>query len=81
MSDPNNYQELDPTLRITYSILWPKQDIAKEEILKRDYLPKVTENEFRSAKLCVWFVTPEKYYQKALQDFRDQVKETKSKSE
>ena len=80
MSNPNNYQEVDPTLRITYSILWPKKDIAKEELLYRDFLPKVTEDEFRSAKLWVWFITPEKYYEQALQTFRDEVQATKDKS-
>ena len=57
----------DPSQRITYNITWPKKDIKKDEIIYRDYLPKINEDEFRSARLCVWFNTPEQYYTGALE--------------
>lgn len=81
MHDPNNYQQIDPSLRITYSILWPKVDIEKDAIMYRDFLPNITEDTFRSARLCVWFITPEKYYQEALQSFRKENKEIEDRAE
>lgn len=81
MNKPGSSAQLDPSNRITYSIVWPKKEIQENEILYRDYLPKVTEDEFRSARLCVWFVTPEKYYQDALEAFREETKAIEAKSE
>jgi hypothetical protein len=72
---------LDPSHRITYSILWPKREIDQNEILYRDFLPRITEDLFRSARLCVWFVTPEKYYQDELQAFKDETKAIKAQSD
>ena len=80
MQNPENNAVVDPSLRITYSILWPKTQIEKDAILYRDFLPRITEEMFRSARLCVWFVTPEKYYKEALQAHRDAKKSIKEKS-
>jgi len=81
MQNPENHASEDPSQRITYSILWPKTKIEKESILYRDFLPRITEDAFRSARLCVWFVTPEKYYKEAIQAYRDEARAIKSKSE
>ena len=48
---------------ITYSIMWTLQDIKVNEVLNRDFLPGVTEEKFRSARLFVWFNTPMAYYE------------------
>ena len=79
MQDPNNHASLDPNTRITYSILWPKKEIAKDEIIYRDLLPRITEDEFRSSRLCVWFVTPEKYYEQALEAYNTETKQIEAK--
>lgn len=71
--------ESDPSQRITYSILWPKKKIEKDEIITRDFLPRITEDDFRSARLCTWFITPEKYYKDALVAYREEVKQIKAK--
>jgi tubulin--tyrosine ligase-like protein 12 len=42
----------------TYSLLWPTEDIQAESIIYRDYLENVTEEQFRSYRLCVWFSIP-----------------------
>lgn len=81
MNNPENHAVVDPSQRITYSLLWPKKKIEKDEILVRDFLPKITEDEFRSARLCVWYITPEKYYQEAIAAFRDQSKAIEDKKE
>ncbi|OMJ77308.1 hypothetical protein SteCoe_23134 [Stentor coeruleus] len=44
---------------ITYSLLWPIKNIRKGEIIYRDFLPNVTEQEFRSYRLCPWFQIPQ----------------------
>ena len=44
---------------ITYSLLWPIRPIRTGEILYRDYLPNITEAEFRSYRLYPWVVIPQ----------------------
>ena len=73
----------DPNQRITFSIAWPKKDITKDEIMYRDFLPRITEDEFRSARLSVWFKTPNKYYEDALQEYNsfEEMKDREEKFE
>jgi tubulin--tyrosine ligase-like protein 12 len=44
---------------ISYSLLWPVVPIRNGDILYRDYLFAVTENEFRSFRLYPWFRIPD----------------------
>lgn len=55
---------------ITYSICWPIQDSKENEILYRDYLSGITEEQFRSARFSVWFDTPEQYFEEQLKLYR-----------
>lgn len=81
MQDPTNHASVDPNMRITYSIIWPKKEIKKDEIMYRDFLPKITEENFRSARLYVWFITPEKYYQDALEAYNKETREIQAKQD
>lgn len=51
MQNPDNHASPDPSVRITFSILWPKKDIEENAIMTRDFLPRITEDEFRSGRL------------------------------
>eukprot|EP00249_Psilotum_nudum_P018481 c26826_g1_i1 orf=394-2997(-) len=48
---------------ISYSLLWPVQDVEKGEECTRDYLPGVGEENQRSARLTAWFHTPMHYFE------------------
>ena len=76
---PGSNATIDPNSRITYSIMWPKQDIEENTILLRDFLPRISEDDFRSARLWVWFITPHKYYEKAIATYREECKEVQSR--
>lgn len=43
---------------ITYSILWPIIPIREGDIIYRDFLPNITESQFRSYRLHPWFQIP-----------------------
>lgn len=43
---------------ITYSLLWPVIPICEGDIIYRDYLPNITETQFRSYRLYPWFQIP-----------------------
>ena len=47
---------------ITYSIAWPIKDINDGDVIYRDFLKGIDESKFRSARLAVWFNTPQEYY-------------------
>jgi len=51
--------------------MWPVQDIKKEDTIYRDFLEGYTEKEFRSARMGVWFNTPEKYFAEQLTTLRN----------
>lgn len=59
MYSPNN--KLDDHT-ITYSIAWPLSNIDEGDIIYRDFLKGIDESKFRSARLKVWFNTPDDYY-------------------
>ena len=40
---------------ITYSILWLREDLPKEEYLYRNFLPNIDEKSLRTARLLPWF--------------------------
>jgi tubulin--tyrosine ligase-like protein 12 len=48
---------------VAYSLMWPVRPIANGDILYRDMLNGVTEQQFRSSRLAAWFQVPKKYFQ------------------
>ncbi|KAG6515417.1 hypothetical protein ZIOFF_025829 [Zingiber officinale] len=52
---------------ISFSLLWPTQDVHYGEECTRDFLFGVGENKQRSARLTAWFHTPENYF---IQEFK-----------
>ncbi len=51
--------------------MWLIKDIPKEEFFYRDYLPGVTEDKQRSARLLPWFNVYEEYYEKEHKKFME----------
>ncbi|EOY30254.1 hypothetical protein QUC31_020351 [Theobroma cacao] len=47
---------------VSYSILWPTQNVKKGEECTRDYLFGIGEEKQRSARLTAWFYTPQNYF-------------------
>lgn len=43
---------------ITYSLLWPEQNVRTGDIVYRDFLPQIGEEMFRSYRLYPWFHIP-----------------------
>jgi hypothetical protein len=63
---------------ISYSLLWPIRDLAPSEPIYRDYLAGITESQFRSARLSVWFDVPfDKFTHLYLHHKQDQLEQTK----
>lgn len=56
---------------VTFNIVWPIADIKSGAGLYRDFLPGVSEAQFRSARLHTWFCTPDDYYTKSLALYRN----------
>ncbi|XP_057857600.2 uncharacterized protein LOC131066778 isoform X2 [Cryptomeria japonica] len=50
------------TSAISYSVMWPNNDVHKGEECTRDYLPGIGEDKQRSSRLTAWFHTPENYF-------------------
>nr|ATB19771.1 putative tubulin-tyrosine ligase [Callitropsis vietnamensis] len=50
------------TSAISYSVMWPNNDVHKGEECTRDYLPGIGEDKQRSSRLTSWFHTPEYYF-------------------
>lgn len=53
-----------------YTLMWPIQDISENEAFLRDRLYGFDESRFRSARLRLWFETPDDYYKKQLEIWR-----------
>ncbi|XVE97892.1 hypothetical protein REPUB_Repub03eG0058000 [Reevesia pubescens] len=47
---------------VSYSILWPTQNVKKGDECTRDYLFGIGEDKQRSARLTAWFYTPQNYF-------------------
>lgn len=56
---------------VTFNIVWPIADIKSGAGLYRDFLPGVSEAQYRSARLHTWFCTPDDYYTKSLKQYRN----------
>ncbi|GMH16581.1 hypothetical protein Nepgr_018422 [Nepenthes gracilis] len=50
---------------LSFSILWPIEDVQKGDECTRDFLSGVGEDKQRSSRLTAWFHTPESYFVKA----------------
>ena len=57
---PNNKDDDHATM--TYSVMWPCEDIEAKACLCRDHLPGVDEKAWRSARLFPWINVYEEYY-------------------
>lgn len=59
---------------VSFSILWPTQDVHKGDECTRDFLFGIGEDKQRSARLTAWFHTPRNYfiraYEKRLQNLQ-----------
>lgn len=42
--------------------MWVVKDLEVGSLIYRDYLANITEKELRSARLSVWFKTPERFF-------------------
>lgn len=47
---------------VSFSILWPTQNLQKGDECTRDFLLGIGEDKQRSARLTAWFHTPENYF-------------------
>lgn len=50
------------TFFLSFSILWPTQNVKRGDECTRDYLFGIGEDKQRSARLTAWFYTPQKYF-------------------
>lgn len=50
---------------VSFSILWPTQDVQRGDECTRDFLFGIGEDKQRSARLSAWFHTPKNYFIKA----------------
>ncbi|KAJ0987501.1 hypothetical protein J5N97_005857 [Dioscorea zingiberensis] len=55
------------TSAVSFSVLWPTQDVQSGEECTRDFLFGIGEDKQRSARLSAWFHTPENYF---IQEFK-----------
>ncbi|KAK7281295.1 hypothetical protein RIF29_09135 [Crotalaria pallida] len=62
---------------VSYSILWPTQNVRKGDECTRDFLLGIGENKQRSARLTAWFHTPENYF---IQEYEKHNQKLQSKS-
>ncbi|KAJ1439927.1 Tubulin-tyrosine ligase/Tubulin polyglutamylase [Sesbania bispinosa] len=62
---------------VSFSILWPTQNVQKGEECTRDFLPGIGEDKQRSARLSAWFHTPENYF---IQEYEKHNKKLQSTS-
>lgn len=54
---------------VSFSILWPTQDIQKGDECTRDFLLGIGEDKQRSARLTAWFHTPKNYFIKGYEKY------------
>ncbi|KAG6543613.1 hypothetical protein Mapa_014976 [Marchantia paleacea] len=58
---------------ISYSLLWPIQDVVKGDECTRDYLFGVGEDKQRSARLTAWFHTPSTFFTEAYNAYQERL--------
>jgi len=73
---PNN--KFDENM-ISYSLIWPNQDLITGQKLYRDYLFGIDETKFRSAKLACWFDIPYSIFIESYQNYHEKLKEITAK--
>lgn len=61
---------------ISYSVMWPIQNVEKGEECTRDFLLSIGEEKQRSARLSAWFHTPENYFIKQYERYIQNLKAT-----
>lgn len=62
---------------VSYSILWPTQNVQRGDECTRDFLVGIGEDKQRSARLTAWFHTPQKYF---IQEYEKHCKRLFSKT-
>lgn len=62
---------------VSFSILWPLQNVHKGDECTRDYLFGIGEDKQRSARLTAWFHTPQKYF---IQEYEKHWRELQSRN-
>nr|GLL20714.1 tubulin--tyrosine ligase-like protein 12 [Ipomoea trifida] len=62
---------------VSYSILWPTEDIQRNDECTRDFLFGIGEDKQRSARLTAWFHTPRNYFIKEYESYRQKLQSTK----
>ncbi|GBG72467.1 hypothetical protein CBR_g12041 [Chara braunii] len=65
----------DGTLQsaISFSLLWPTQDLQRGDECFRDYLSGITEQKHRSSRLTAWYHTPRSFFRKAFEAREDRL--------
>ncbi|KAK7411851.1 hypothetical protein VNO78_03294 [Psophocarpus tetragonolobus] len=61
---------------VSYSILWPTQNVLKDDECTRDFLLGIGEDKQRSARLTAWFDTPENYFIRAYEKHNQELLST-----
>ncbi|KAH9562882.1 hypothetical protein CY35_05G094600 [Sphagnum magellanicum] len=84
-SDDPNFQVApfmflpDGTLKsaISYTLMWPIEDVGKGNECMRDYLFGVGEDKQRSSRLTAWFHTPPDFFKQAYEVHCNELKQVK----
>uniref|UniRef100_A0A803MG33 Tubulin--tyrosine ligase-like protein 12 SET-like domain-containing protein n=1 Tax=Chenopodium quinoa TaxID=63459 RepID=A0A803MG33_CHEQI len=58
---------------VSFSILWPTQDVEKGDECTRDFLLGIGEDKQRSARLSAWFHTPKNYFIKGYEKYHQKL--------
>ncbi|XP_055824676.1 uncharacterized protein LOC129893206 isoform X2 [Solanum dulcamara] len=62
---------------VSYSILWPIDDVREGDECTRDYLFGIGEEKQRSARLTAWFHTPQNYFIKEYEKYKNKLQSIK----
>ncbi|PHT45524.1 hypothetical protein CQW23_14682 [Capsicum baccatum] len=62
---------------VSYSILWPIDDVREGDECTRDYLFGIGEEKQRSARLTAWFHTPRNYFVKEYEKYKNKLQSIK----
>lgn len=68
------------TSSMSYSVLWPIQNLKRGEECFRDFLFGIGEDKQRSARLTSWFHTPQNYYIQEFKKYHQQISSPKQLS-